>query len=46
VPFFNDAIGVLTVPAPAEGGVEAVESALAGVADNIRVEPEVPHRAI
>jgi hypothetical protein len=46
VPLFNDAIGVLTVPAPAEGGVKAVETALAGVAEGIRVESEVPYRAI
>ena len=46
VPFLNDAIGVLTVPAPAEGGVEAVETALAGLAEGIRVEPEAPYRAM
>jgi hypothetical protein len=46
VPLYNDAIGVLAVPAPAGGGVQAVETALAGVAEGIRVEPEVPYRAI
>ena len=45
VAFFNDAIGVLTVAAPAEGGVEAVKGALAGIADGIQIDPEIQFHA-
>jgi hypothetical protein len=46
VPFLNDAIGVLTVPAPSDGGVEAVKTALTGVANGIEVEPGQTYRAL
>jgi len=36
--FVNDLIGIITVPLP-EGGVSAVEAAIADVAEGARVEP-------
>ena len=45
VPFFNDAIGVLTVPAPLRGGVQAVRAAIEGVAPpGTQVEATVAER--
>ncbi len=44
--FYNEAIGVLSVPAPDEGGVQAVEAVLQGFGETIRVEPEVTYRAL
>ena len=43
VPLFNEAIGVLEVPAPPHGGIQAVEAAIAGLADGIQVVPSVTH---
>lgn len=45
VPFYNDAIGVLTVPAPA-GGTQVVQSAIKDVAPlGTRVEESVVERS-
>jgi hypothetical protein len=40
VPYFNEDIGVLSVPAPSDNGVGAVLSALGELATNVDVEPE------
>jgi hypothetical protein len=40
VPFYNDAIGVLSVPAPHGDAVGAVRSALQDLAEGLVIEPD------
>jgi hypothetical protein len=45
VPFYNDAIGVLSVPAPQGDAVGSVRSALHDVAEDLVIEPETTMHA-
>ena len=46
VPALNAEIGVLEVPAPQPGGVQAVETAIAGIAPGVRVEEGTEYHAL